>query len=103
MKKKPEYKALTIDMNTNKPEFINIFGQYWIDNYLEEIVLTRPSREEIKEMFNILCKSEFKSRIEYEIDVKMHLFDTPVYCINVYEQIEANLDMLVDMIVEYIK
>lgn len=103
MKKKPVYKALTIDMNTNKPEFINIFGQYWIDNYLEEIVLTRPSREEIKERFNILCKSEFKGRIEYEIDVKMHLFDTPVYCINVYEQIEVNLDMLVDMIVEYIK
>lgn len=103
MKKKPVYKALTIDMNTNNPEFINIFGQYWIDNYLEEIVLTRPSREEIKERFNILCKSEFKGRIEYEIDVKMHLFDTPTYCVNVYEQIEANLDMLVDMIAEYIK
>lgn len=103
MKKKPVYKALSINMNTNEPEFINIFGQYWINEYLEEIVLTRPSREEIKERFNMLCKSEFKGRIEYEAEVKMHLFDTPLYRIDVYEQIEANLDMLVDLIVEYIK
>lgn len=105
-KKDLEWYAIREDFNTHRLEYINVLAGY------KDEIKKRIKREKIttyeafKESIRIMLMSRFWSRAEYEVLVS-GLFtreeDKYVYKVDVWYQLEPNLDRICEYIIKELK
>lgn len=96
-KNKLVYRVLVCDMNSGKPVFVNIFNSPYVFEETVKVLKKNPTREDFKERLISICKNQFWSRYEYEIEMRRYMEENDECCrIDAYQQIESNIDVSVD-------
>lgn len=96
---KLEWNVLYYNFNSDKIEKLNIFNSNFIDE-LDETVTN--NRESLKEYIKNWARYNYWSRAEYEIIVGGLFENCKKEKIDIYKQIEMNLDRITDYVLAYI-
>lgn len=101
LKSSLEYNVLICDSDSGKPIMFNIFSNPKFRNDVIIVLKKGKDFKETKKEFNAICINEFLSRYEYEISVSQYNFKGCSYRVDAYEQIKANMDMIITYLLNW--
>lgn len=96
---KLEWNVLYYNFNSDKIEKLNIFNSNFI-NELDEATIN--DRESLKKYIKDWARYNYWSRAEYEVIVGGLFKNCKKEKIDIYKQIEMNLDRITDYVLAYI-
>lgn len=94
--KKLQFYVLISGIGNKKVDMYNIFNNIVIYEDIVKMLKKNPSREELRKELDSVCMNQLWSRHEYEIEARQYASNDELIRVDAYEQVKANLDVLVD-------